>query len=529
MKLIANLAEVDRQASERFGIASAVLMEAGGQAVADHCLKLIDANRFGADARILILCGSGNNGGDGFVAARFLAQAGQRNLTVWHPDIIYAGNSLNNQRALAALDVELTTQPASASDDAPDLVIDALFGSGLNRPLSGEFLAWVETIEAWQVSGKPPVVMSVDMPSGVDSETAQILGGAIKADHTVTFAAAKPGLYIYPGKACAGEIHVIDIGVPESLIDDDPSPYHLISEAQAQAFIPPRDLLGHKYQFGSVLVIAGCRTMPGAALLCAEAALSSGAGLVTVATPASVFGQLSFLPELLRMPLPETAEGTISKSALSMIVDALPRFDVVVLGPGMDIQPETQAWFTKLLPVLLNDFNKPVILDADGLNLLCKQDKLAKLPPRFILTPHTGEAFRLLDAKMIEVAAPEKLFAVAATLQSAWGGTVVLKSATTIIVTDTLENQTQQFWINTTGNSGMATAGSGDVLAGLIGGLAAQGKHRPVETAATQAAVSGVYLHGLAGDTAAAHLTQYVMKAGDILAFFPQAFSEVLQ
>lgn len=527
MKLIPNLAEIDRKAIQQYGIPALDLMERAGDRVAAQVMR-----RTHREDRLVILCGPGNNGGDGFVCARLLHRAGYGHLSVVYTGNNYHGEALTNLEALMGLPVEIIDAKAQMERALQqighaDAVVDALFGSGLARPVAG---LEADLIAAVNANGSA-WVLAVDIPSGVDGATGQVLGHAVQADETVTLASAKPGLYLHPGKAMAGAVHVADIGIPVDLIEVDESPIRLIQGEQAARWLPRRHPAGHKYDFGNVLVVAGSVSMPGAAVLTAGAALSAGAGLVTLAAPKGLFESIAVPPELIRLPLPQDASGALHSDSLPPLREAIrqKRYDVIALGPGLGQAPETVRLVWELLSGL--PAGQPVVIDADGLNALSflqdenfqpgwERPQIGLEHPAWVLTPHVGEASRLLrqDKSVLNA----DLLKASRCVQEVWAANVVLKSASTVVATvDGL------LWVTPTGNSGLATAGSGDVLSGVIAGLAGQlaAQKLPVMPAAPL----GVYLHGLAGDAAAQALTPYCMQAGDIARHLPAAFHSVMK
>lgn len=504
MKLISNLAEIDRRTTLEFGISSLALMEHAGRAVADAALS-----RGILDPHILILCGPGNNGGDGLVCARFLWDAGYHRLQVVLLNSPKTPDAQENLKKLQGTRCPIAEKLEDEFIAQADIIVDALFGSGLNRPLGGLVGLWIHAIQD-NPKRRQQWVLAIDIPSGIDSRTGQALGAAIQADATVTFGTSKPGLYLGQGKAnSGGDIRIVDIGIPENLIQQDPSKIYLVDANQARSCLPRRDPLGHKYTMGHVLVIAGSKRMPGAAALCSEAALTAGAGVVTLATPESVFSQVQVRSELLRLPLPETSSGELSIKALEAVVPMLERCDAVLMGPGLGDVSD----FFKAVLMKLKTLEIPIILDADALNALSKEKKL-QLSQNFVVTPHLGEAKRLLKS---EDDFSEDLLMTARQLQGLTNATVVLKAASML---SALPNG--EYWINPTGNHGMATAGSGDVLAGIVAGLAAQAKH------AQPAVLAGMYLHGLAGDLAKQSRSAYAVRAGDLIDYLPQAFLKLV-
>ena len=530
MKLIANLSELDRKTVSQTGISAAQLMESAGERIAQQVLGHCRPEQVG-----LILCGPGNNGGDGFVCARKLFEAGYRKLTVIYTGSTYRNEALANLEQLiisvpvALVDARTQTELALHRIGEAEFIIDALFGSGLSRPLEGLEARLIGAVNQQRVAHSS-WVLAVDLPSGIDSLTGKVWGCAMEADVTVTFAVAKPGLYLQPGKVHAGKIIQADIGIPAGLIEEEESPFRLITMDMAKSWLSPRLPDSHKYHYGSVLVLAGSHAMPGAAILCSEAAMHAGAGLVTLAAPASVFQQIPLMPEIMRLSLPDA--DFITSASLPSLQEALAsgKYNTLALGPGLGRNAETVKVILELF-THLKTLDLAVVVDADALYALSTTSIM--LNERFILTPHVGEASRLLGMESADVSAD--LPNAAIRLRNKTGANVVLKSASTLIA----EANPQQplaanglVWISPTGNPGMATAGSGDVLTGVIAAMAAQSRASKQKDLrnwqAGEAAALGIYLHGLAGDSAADSVTAYCMHASLIIEHLPQAFRQVV-
>lgn len=514
-KLIANLADIDRKTILQTGISAETLMENAGRAVADAILQ--DG---GKQTHAVVLCGPGNNGGDGFVCARYLYQGGIAKVTVIYTGTRYQHETLKNLERIMALPVEVidaTKQLEIAKHRIPqaDFIVDALFGSGLNRPVDDVVAQLIEATQAYQCISDS-AVWAIDLPSGIDGATGQILGTATIADVTITLAVSKPGLYLQPGKSHAGQVEISDIGIPKALLEEDESPVRLITPNWVKSWLPARKPDSHKYNYGHLLVIAGSQRMPGAAALCSEAAMNAGTGLVTLAAPNTVFQQVMLIPEIMRLPLGDTAH--FNQSTLEIVMTALDngKYNTLLIGPGLGDHPDTVSAILKLLESLKAK-SFPTIVDADALNALAKHPMT--LNEHFILTPHVGEAARLLTTEKQNIS--NNLLESAKQLQTQYGAQIVLKSASTVIA-----DSTGLLWISPTGNPGMATAGSGDVLSGIIGAQAAQccAQEKPFE----RIAPLGVYLHGLAGDETARELTPYAMRASDITYHLPDAFRKLL-
>lgn len=471
---------LDRLAIEEGGIAGYELMNRAARFAFDEARR-----RWPAAQRFRVVCGGGNNGGDGLVFARLAAEEGFSVAVTLlaEPEALRgdASAAFEDLRAIG-LAVDRGSDPIAA--DA-DVVIDALFGSGLSRPVTGEGAAAIAAINE-----HPGGVLSMDVPSGIDGDSGEALGSAVGADLTTTFVGRKAGLYMGDGRIAAGEIRYSDLGIPNALrARVDPRFLMLQRGALAQLLGPrPRD--AHKGSFGHVLVIGGASGMSGAARLAGEAALRTGAGLVSVAThPDSVLPVSAGRPELM-------VRGIAGASDLDPLLD---RATVIAIGPGLGTDDWAQALFAALFAAI-RDSGLPTVLDADALNLLA-------LDPRpmagAVLTPHPGEAGRLLDGATADVQSDRE--AALADLVRRFEAIVVLKGAGTLV-----GSGDGPPWLSARGNPGMATGGSGDVLTGVIAALIAQG------FTPGAAAMLGVELHALAGDRAAAS-GERGLAAGDLL------------
>jgi len=503
--------ELDRLAIEESGVPSLTLMENAGRAVADAAARLTT----GIEGQpIVIVCGRGNNGGDGFVAARHLAQMNRRVvvfLAAKESDV--KGDSQGNLKRLRQLGIEVSqvVDPAvvARACRGAGLVIDALLGTGLSgkvRDLPGKL------IEVINDCSMP--VLSVDVPSGLDADSGEPLGLAVRAVETVTMGLPKIGLYLYPGMDCAGRITIAEIGFPADLISKSPSAAELMDPEWVRVLLPRRRPSVHKGRYGHVLAIAGSVGMTGAACLCAEGALRVGAGLVTVGCPASVNDVLETkLTEAMTYPLPETYTRTLDTRALALILELAEEASVVAIGPGLSREPETAVLVRRLVARV----EKPMVIDADALNALADTPVILEDDHvSAVLTPHPGEMARLMGVSSEKVQARRVHFAEFAAQR--FRSAVVLKGYRTIIA----END-RPLTICPTGNPGMASGGTGDVLTGMIAGLIAQGL-LPFEAAA-----AGSYLHGLAGDIAARRVGMASLLASDLLAELPEAFRSVME
>ncbi|HEV8661823.1 MAG TPA: NAD(P)H-hydrate dehydratase [Candidatus Methylomirabilis sp.] len=500
--------ELDRRATDEYGVPSLLLMENAGAAVAAEVER-----RFGplGGKRILVCCGKGNNGGDGFVAARHLHNRGAavRVLLCAKRSEIAGDPRLNLQilekTGLSILPVETAEEVAGAREAmaASDLLLDALLGTGLTGAAKGVAAG---VIAAMNEVGQP--VVALDLPSGLASDDGILRGPHVRAACTITFALPKRSLFLYPAAAAAGEVVVADIGMPAPLLRDPGLPVEVLEAADMAAAFPPRDPNAHKGTYGHVLVVAGSVGKSGAAALCSLGALRSGAGLVTLALPESLNDAMEAkLTEVMTVPLPETEERTLSRAALDRLLPLLEGKAAVALGPGLSTHPSTVALVWDLIAAA----RLPLVVDADGVNALAHRlEALGKVTAPLLLTPHPGELARLLTVGPQEV--QDQRIPIAQKVAQTYNLTLVLKGARTVVA-----NPKGQVAISPTGNPGMATAGAGDVLTGVLAGLIAQGGDLDLKVRA------GVYLHGLAGDLAAEALTAEAMLAGDLLTRLPEA------
>ncbi|ADH84953.1 carbohydrate kinase, YjeF related protein [Desulfurivibrio alkaliphilus AHT 2] len=502
----------DRLAMEIFGIPGPVLMENAGRAVVE-----VMAHRYGlaGEGEIAVLAGPGNNGGDALVIARHLQQLGARPWVVLlvEPERLQGDAALNLQilRQLpVSLEVVTEVEQWQALQDrlqASRLAVDGIFGTGLSRELSGRFQVAVELLNRF-----PGPVIAVDAPSGLDSDHGRVLGAAVRADCTVTFALAKPGLVTFPGRAWAGTVEVVDIGIPPAVYDRLAPFKELLTAAELAPWLPRRRPVDHKGSFGHLLLLAGSRGMTGAALLAARGALRSGVGLVSACVPRDLLVIFATAwPELMTVALPNSPLAAGAED-LATVQAALAGKSALVLGPGLGTAPAT-AELVRQLYRTPGELQIPQVLDADALNIMAAAPDLLTEPPGpRVLTPHPGEMARLLGMATAEV--QENRWQAAAELAGRHGVWVVLKGAGTVIAAPD-----GQLAVSPTGNPGMAAGGMGDVLAGLIGGLLAQGM------GPWQAACLGAYAHGLAGDLlAAAGGLEFGFTASELADRLPAAF-----
>jgi len=493
--------EADRQTIEDVGIASVVLMEnAGRQVVGAIESTFDDLDRM----RVAILAGRGNNGGDGFVVARTLVERGiDVGVYLLGRAAEVGGDARINLNILKRLGIDVIEIADAGVWElhgtdvlASDLIVDALFGTGLRGPLTG----LAETIVADVNSVARPVV-SIDLPSGLSADTAEVPGPAIDATMTVTIAAPKLPLVLAPAERLAGTLVVADIGIPDAIIDGLDGPrVEILTRDEVRQIIEPRAADSHKGDYGRVVIVAGSRGKTGAAVLAARAALRSGAGLVTVATPESVAPIVAMQgAEYMTLALPER-DGELSPEALEAVLSA--RADVLVVGPGLGTGTGARA----LVHGLLERSGVPIVFDADALNVFSKEsDRLqGRDDLSVIVTPHPGEMARLVGLTVEDV--QRNRLDVAREFASTHRLHVVLKGHRTLVA-----SPDGAVGINLTGNPGMSTGGTGDVLAGMIGAWFGQ------LLDADAAARLAVYLHGLAGDLAEADEGEVALVAGDII------------
>jgi NAD(P)H-hydrate epimerase len=489
---------IDRRTIEQAQVPGLQLMERAGRGAAQVALDLLGD----PDGKMVVhFCGRGNNGGDGFVVARLLAEAGARPVVylVGRIDEV-KGEARENLERLQKMDIEIAEVKALedvADPEKADLVVDALLGTGLSGPVRGLMADLIGLINR-----AGPAVLSVDIPSGLEADSGRILGCAVRADHTVTMAFPKQGFYFSPGRELVGALSTVDIGIPDWAAEREKLQVETLDKSEMARLIPSRAADAYKGSFGRVLVVAGSVGMTGAAALTSMAALRSGAGMVMLGLPESLNDIAEIkLTEVMTAPLPETENRSLSTAALNRIEELLSWADVVALGPGLSMHSETIALVRQLLPRMKH----PTVVDADGLNAIAEDSSLlSTVQAPLVITPHAGELARLSGID-IPGEAPDRIQAVRS-LAERYGLICVFKGAPTLIA----EPQ-GALYINTTGNPGMATAGVGDVLTGMIAGFLAQG------CSPLDAARLGVFLHGLAGDVAVEERGEWSLVAGDLL------------
>jgi len=504
--------EMDRQTIESFGLPGRVLMENAGRGATRVLIKKFPDI---AARRVAVIAGRGNNGGDGFVMARYLAQAGI-DVTVYllSESSRLAGDAADNFNLLALLKIpvkEITNETdfnqAKMELAHHSLFVDAILGTGLNSDVRGFFKSVIEFINAME---RP--VFSVDIPSGLHTDTGQPCGTCIRADATATFAFPKIGLIQLPGAKYSGQIHIIDIGIPPLILKNVRPRHHLISKKMLESLIRPRACDIHKGGTGHILVIAGSPGKTGAAALAATSALRTGAGLVTLGIPRGLnpIAESQAL-EVMTVPLPETKTGMHTEKSLETILSLLKEKKCLAMGPGMGTDEKTKALVNLLIP----QCPVPMVIDADGLNNLADNPEILKQGKSdIILTPHPGEMARLTGTTPKEV--QQNRISCARQFSEKYNIHLVLKGARTLTA-----HPDGHVYINPTGNPGMASGGMGDVLTGMVAGFISQGY--PPQTAARMA----VYLHGDAADKLSGSMGPYGYIASDIMNTIPEVIADL--
>jgi NAD(P)H-hydrate epimerase len=505
--------ELDRETIERYGIPGLTLMENAGRGAAQTILKELPG--LTGRGKVLVLTGTGNNGGDGFVAARHLVNSRvEATVVLLGSREKVRGDARTNLEAwekLAGRTPEVLNSdelhPWCDRFNSHDLLVDALFGTGLNQEVGGIF---AEAIQALNESITPKVAL--DIPSGIHATSGKVLGLAVKANLTITFGLPKIGQVIHPGLEYVGKLVTVDIGLPDAVVKNIPDAVTLLDPNIASGWVPRRFPDSHKGNYGHLLIVAGSLGKTGAACLAARGALKVGTGLVTVALPRSLTSiVVSGLPEAMTEPLAETEAGTISKDALSQLEKALEGKTALAIGPGVSTLPEVG----EVIREVIAKSGVPILLDADGLTHLARNRSLLKgRSSQTVITPHPGELARIFNTSPAEIQSDRIGSARRAARELE--ARVVLKGARTVIA----EPEGEVF-INPTGNRGMAQGGMGDVLTGMIGGLLAQG------LSLSDASCLGVYLHGMAGDRIAGRQGPVGILASELADEIPLCLKQI--
>jgi ADP-dependent NAD(P)H-hydrate dehydratase / NAD(P)H-hydrate epimerase len=526
MKIVtaSEMSSIDAKTIKEYRIPSSVLMERAGLSVANKIIELFDRKK------VIVLSGGGNNGGDGIVAARELYNRG------WNVKVFLllkedklSPDCLAQYRIAKQIGVPLEFRTSLNEKDIHSaIIVDAIFGTGINKPMTSPMSEIINFLNKSDIN-----VVSVDIPSGISSDNARIMGEAVRADYTVTFGLPKIGHILHPGAEYTGRLFIEDIGFPEELLKSDNLRTQTIEKQDAALLLPERSRNSYKSDYGHVLIVAGSRGKTGAALMAAKSCLRAGAGMVTIGVPdtlVDIFQQR--VTEEMVLPLNDTGRGTLSVEASATILDFInEKADVLAIGPGITCDAD----IAELMRRILETATVPMVLDADAVNSLSGRTEMLKaVKAPVILTPHAGEMARLLsknlelrtkNSKFNSWKAEEELLRsqiekdkikTAVSFSNETGTYLVLKGAPTVI-----SEPEGRVFINTTGNPGMSTAGSGDVLTGIIAAFLGQGLN-PMD-----ASVLGTYIHGLAGDIAASEKGMYSLIASDITDKLPGAFSSL--
>jgi NAD(P)H-hydrate epimerase len=506
--------EMDRQTIENQGIPGLELMENAGRG-ATHVLL----NQFGDNvkAEVAIICGKGNNGGDGFVIARCLAEKGIKvGVYLLAKTDAVKGDAAANLKHLSALNVtvkeipdEDTFSKTKSSLSSCGLIVDAILGTGLTSEVRGLFKTVINFINDTGIA-----VFAVDIPSGLNSDTGQPCGSCIRAQATATFALAKIGHFTYPGAEYTGKLEIIDIGIPQSVVQDVGPKQYLLTPKQIHSYLQPRSPDTHKGRTGHLLVVAGSTGKTGAASMTAVSAMRAGAGLVTLGIAASLNPILETqVLEVMTAPLPEFRNGVLADNAIDDIQKLAVGKTCLAIGPGIGQASKIRS----LVEKVINKIEIPIVVDADGLNNLAGRCQLLKkLKAEAVLTPHPGEMARLIEAAPAEV--QQDRLKCARDFATHFGVHVVLKGAATVIA-----HPDGSAFINPTGNPGMASGGMGDVLTGVLAGFITQG------FSPRAAAQTAVYLHGAAADTLANRIGPIGYLAGEVMNAIPGEIRKLIE
>jgi ADP-dependent NAD(P)H-hydrate dehydratase / NAD(P)H-hydrate epimerase len=504
----------DEAAINTYSVSGLLLMENAGRGVVEVIKQEFSPLE---SKHILVICGKGNNGGDGFVVTRMLLNYCTHIIVLLmaSPSEL-KGDAKTNFKILqkfakkssGQIIIQRYSKRLLAKLSQPDIIVDAMFGAGFKGSVRKPFADVIEWVNQQQAK-----IVAVDIPSGIDGTTGVMKNCAIRANVTVTFGCLKSGLLCNQGRELVGSVRVVDIGIPRMVSEDKRLQTFLVEKSDVRRILPKRSMHAHKYSVGKILVLAGSKGLTGAAALCCMSALRAGAGAVVLGTPEPIYPILARkLTETMVLPLPATSAGTLSLTALDTIREKFSWADILVIGPGLSLNSETQQLILKILL----EYRGKILIDADGLNALAVHgiSKLHSLRAQFILTPHVGEFSRLsnMSSKNIE----EHRINAAREMAKRIGVVIVLKGVPTVVA-----SKNGSAILNSTGNPGMATAGTGDVLSGIIAGLWAQGMSD------AEAAWAGVYLHGLSGDIVAKKIGERCLVANDIIEYLSAALQSV--
>jgi len=498
--------EIDRTAIEEMGILGPILMENAGLQIFNKLREKFPEVR---KEKVVIVAGRGNNGGDGFVVARHLFNQGaDLYVLLLASKREVKGDAAVNLSIADKIGINIsevcTFKDWNAQKEKifhSSVLVDAIFGTGLTKPAQGLYATVIKDINKSKA-----YKISVDIPSGLSSDTFQVIGPCVNADLTVTLAAPKIAHIFPPAEECIGELVVADISIPGFLFDNENLKLELVEEETVLPYFKRRKKDAHKGTYGHLFILSGSLGKTGAAVMAGKAALKMGAGLVTVGTPESCLPVVARSSvELMTEPLPETSEKTFSSDALKKVLSLLEGKDALLIGPGISTHKSTAEFVLSLIPKI----NVPAVVDADALNILASKPEILKsLRQPTVLTPHPGEFARLLNLSTKEVV--EGKLELVPQFAEKYGVYLVLKSYRTLIATPD-----GRVYVNPTGNPGMATAGSGDVLSGMIASMIIQEKN------ILESILAAVYIHGLSGDIGVEKLGEKSLTAGDIIRYLP--------
>ncbi len=510
------MAEIDRRTIEEIGIPGPVLMENAGRGTAAVIIETLEKRGlWGTGLPVTVISGIGNNGGDGFVVARYLREQG------CHVTAFLAGRVEDTQgdgrlnldiflkaggevKEIANVD-DIEELTRSISD--AEIVVDALFGTGLSKEVAGLHRQVIDTVNAYA-----NMVCAIDMPSGINASTGKLMGEAVDADFTCTFGLMKVGQAVPPGCSYCGDVHVLDIGIPEIALDNLEVNNFLITPGGVKNLLPLRNWEFHKGRAGKIYVIGGSTGLTGAVTMACEGALTAGSGLIYAVVPESlnvIFEQK--LTEQMTLPIPDRGAGCFSPDMVERVAELIKKADAIAIGPGLSHRVETEDFVS----VLMKKMEKPLVIDADGLNCLSNNpDLLRDVDSPVIITPHEGEMSRL-SGKPIEEVKDNRLD-VARDFSKRYGVITVLKGYRTVVA-----DPEGTVYINDAGNPYMATGGMGDILTGMVVSFLGQGMV-PIE-----ATISAVYLHSLAADIAVESYPRVPVAPRHIISYYPNAISRI--
>lgn len=500
---------VEEHAS-RFGLSYQRMMENAGAACARNIRSVMEKEP-GSHRNVAILCGKGNNGGDGFVIARKLLECGYRVCLILVSGYPASGEAEYMYKLTAELNIptvwyEADPPKAEQTVKTADILVDAVFGFSFYGKLKPELTKLFALVNASQAK-----TFAVDLPSGAYCDSGDCDEGCIRADYTIAVSALKPAHILHPASDCCGDIIIANIGIPEESFAAVGSTMYTYHADEIASRFPHRPVNAHKGDFGHLLCICGSRCMPGAAYMAVKAALRSGVGLVTAAFPCSLYQTMSVkLTEALLLPLEETPAGALSRACIPTLLQKLNQYDAVVIGCGLSVCDDTAA----VLQAVLENASVPVIVDADGINLLSKNiDLLQNAAAPVILTPHPKEMSRLCRRSVPEIQSDRA--DAARRFAQEQGVYLVLKGANTVIASP----DDMRVYVNVTGNNGLSKGGSGDVLAGMLGAFCVQCKALP------DALCVGVYLHGHCADELAQQVSKTGMLPTDVIEALAQTYA----